>query len=151
MNTVAIRTLWKCCLRALLVVMLGFRPVSADELRLRDGSRIFGTIVKKDNGVLEFKTSYAGTIKIKWTEIKEIKADKPFKVMLKNDEINLIVNTTEGKQAISDSYSIRRTALLHKVFYMTTMAGAAAMIQAMARTGSGNVNRLQDLHEEVTG
>jgi putative salt-induced outer membrane protein YdiY len=87
MNTVAIRTLWKCCLRALLVVMLGFRPVSADELRLRDGSRIFGTIVKKDNGVLEFKTSYAGTIKIKWTEIEEMKADKPFKVMLKNDEI----------------------------------------------------------------
>ena len=83
--------------------------------------------------------------------VNKVREGQPHIVdMLKNDEINLIVNTTEGKQAIADSYSIRRTALLHKVFYMTTMAGAEAMIQAMARTGSGNVNRLQELHQEVT-
>jgi putative salt-induced outer membrane protein YdiY len=87
MSIVAIRTLWRCCLWILLVLTSGSGPVSADELQLRDGSNIFGTIIKKNNGVLEFKTSYAGTIKVKWTEIKEIRADKPFKVILDNDDI----------------------------------------------------------------
>jgi putative salt-induced outer membrane protein YdiY len=61
--------------------------VSADELWLRDGSRLIGTIIRKDDGALEFKTSYAGTIKVKWAEIKEIRADKAVKVMLGNDDI----------------------------------------------------------------
>ncbi|KZY14459.1 carbamoyl phosphate synthase large subunit, partial [Alcanivorax sp. HI0035] len=39
--------------------------------------------------------------------------------MIKNDEIALIVNTTEGKQAIRDSFAIRRSALQHRVFYTT--------------------------------
>ena len=90
MSTVAIRTLWRCFLWALLVLTPGFGPVSADELRLRDGSSLIGTIIMKDDGVLEFKTSFAGTIKVKWTEIKEIRADKPFKVMLGNDEILMV-------------------------------------------------------------
>ena len=62
-------------------------PLAADELLMRDGSRILGTIVKKDNGVLEYKTSYAGVIKVKWAEIEEVRADEPFRVMLKNEEI----------------------------------------------------------------
>ena len=61
--------------------------LAADELLMRDGSRILGTIVKKDDGVLEFKTSYAGVIKVKWAEIEEVRADEPFRVMLKNEEI----------------------------------------------------------------
>ncbi len=69
--------------------------------------------------------------------------------MLKNDEINLIVNTTEDKEAIADSYSIRRTALQHKVFYTTTMAGATAMIMALNQNKLGDVNRLQELHQEA--
>ena len=71
--------------------------------------------------------------------------------MLKNDEVSLIVNTTEGKQATADSYSIRRTAVLHKVFYMTTMAGAKAIIHAIAGIESGSVHRLQELHLGVNG
>ena len=78
---------WTCCLLGLLTATLGFGPVWADELLLRDGSKLLGTIVKKDNGVLEFKTSYAGMIKVKWAEIEEVRADEPFKVMLKNDDI----------------------------------------------------------------
>ncbi|MGB5717959.1 MAG: carbamoyl-phosphate synthase large subunit, partial [Gammaproteobacteria bacterium] len=46
--------------------------------------------------------------------------------MIKNGQIDLIVNTTEGKQAIADSYTIRRTALHNKISYSTTMAGARA-------------------------
>ena len=70
--------------------------------------------------------------------------------MLKNDEIDMIVNTTEDKQAIADSYSIRRTALQHKVFYTTTMAGAMATILALKNNEPGQVNRLQDLHKEIS-
>ena len=44
--------------------------------------------------------------------------------MIKNDEISLIVNTTEGKQAIRESHSIRREAVARKVTYYTTVAGA---------------------------
>jgi len=65
--------------------------------------------------------------------------------MLKNEEVDFIVNTTEGKQAISDSFTIRRTALQHKVFYTTTMAGASSTCLAMRFNGTANVRRLQDL------
>lgn len=65
--------------------------------------------------------------------------------MLKNEEVDFIVNTTEGKQAIADSFTIRRTALQHKVFYTTTMAGARSSCLAMRFNGTANVRRLQDL------
>jgi carbamoyl-phosphate synthase large subunit len=68
--------------------------------------------------------------------------------MIKNDEISLIINTTEGKQAIADSFTIRRTALQRKVAYTTTMAGAFATVMALEVEGTGQVNRLQDLHKE---
>ena len=68
--------------------------------------------------------------------------------MIKSDEIDLIINTTEGKQAIGDSYLIRTSALNHRVAYTTTMAGAHAVVMALADTGTGDVRRLQDLHRE---
>ena len=66
--------------------------------------------------------------------------------MLKNDEIQLIVNTTEGKQAISDSSLIRRTALRHDVFCTTTVAGALAVCEALSFSGNMSVYTIQDLH-----
>jgi len=69
--------------------------------------------------------------------------------MIKNDEINLIVNTTDGKQAISESRSIRREAVARKVTYYTTLAGAFATCQAIDHLQDVEVNRLQDLHKEV--
>jgi carbamoyl-phosphate synthase large subunit len=68
---------------------------------------------------------------------------------LKNDEVDMIVNTTEGKQAISDSYAIRRTALQHKVYNATTMAGARACIEAVRHGENYEVHRLQDLHKQL--
>jgi carbamoyl-phosphate synthase large subunit len=68
--------------------------------------------------------------------------------MIKSDEIDLIINTTEGKQAIGDSYMIRTNALNHRVAYTTTMAGAHAAVMALADHGTGDVRRLQDLHRE---
>jgi carbamoyl-phosphate synthase large subunit len=45
---------------------------------------------------------------------------------IKNGEVQLVINTTEGAQALADSRSLRREALLHKVPYFTTLAGASA-------------------------
>ncbi|MGE3846602.1 MAG: carbamoyl-phosphate synthase large subunit [Gammaproteobacteria bacterium] len=68
--------------------------------------------------------------------------------MIKSDEIDLIINTVEGKQSIGDSLLIRTSALNHRVAYTTTMAGAHAAIMALSDTGTGDVRRLQDLHRE---
>jgi len=69
--------------------------------------------------------------------------------LLKNGEIDLIVNTTEGKQAIADSYTIRRTALQHRVTYATTVAGARATVEALRCLADGEPHCLQSLHAEV--
>ncbi len=80
--------------------------------------------------------------------VNKVREGQPHIVdMIKNDEIDFIVNTTDGKKAVADSDSIRRTALQHKVFYTTTMAGASATIQALKTPGKGKVNCLQDLHK----
>jgi len=79
--------------------------------------------------------------------VNKVREGQPHVVdMLKNDEIALIVNTTDGKQAISDSYSIRRTALQHKVCYTTTIAGAEATANALKYIDQDEVNCLQELH-----
>ncbi len=70
--------------------------------------------------------------------------------MIKNDEISLIVNTTEGSQAIADSATIRSNALQHKVTYTTTLAGGLALCRALRQSDLSTVNRLQDLHQEVS-
>ena len=68
--------------------------------------------------------------------------------MIKNDEIDLIIHTTEGKQAISDSYALRASALQRRVAYTTTLAGATAAVTALADASASKIRRLQDLHEE---
>ena len=70
--------------------------------------------------------------------------------MLKNNQIDFIINTTEGKQAIADSFTIRRTALQQKVCYTTTMAGGRASIAAVRHGADISVHRLQDLHISVS-
>ncbi len=65
---------------------------------------------------------------------------------IKNGDIQLIVNTTEGKQAIADSATIRRSALAKKVYYTTTMAGAESVCQALRYGEEKTVRRLQDLY-----
>jgi carbamoyl-phosphate synthase large subunit len=68
--------------------------------------------------------------------------------MIKNEQVDLIINTTEGKQAIADSYTIRGAALQHKVPYSTTIAHGHATVLALAFMDIPTVNRLQDLHRE---
>jgi carbamoyl-phosphate synthase large subunit len=69
--------------------------------------------------------------------------------LVKNGEIVFIVNTTEGRQTIADSFSIRREALQHRVTYSTTVAGARALVHSLDFRSSGEVNSLQELHKEL--
>jgi len=71
--------------------------------------------------------------------------------MIKNGEFDLIVNTTEGKQATRESNSIRREAVHHGVTYYTTLAGALATCEALDHLDEVSVNRIQDLHREAYG
>jgi carbamoyl-phosphate synthase large subunit len=82
--------------------------------------------------------------------VNKVREGRPHVVdMIKNREISLIVNTTEGKQAIRESYSIRGEAVHHKVTYYTTLAAARATCDALDYLDNVVVNRLQDLHSEA--
>jgi carbamoyl-phosphate synthase large subunit len=69
--------------------------------------------------------------------------------MIKNNEIALIVNTTEGKQAVRDSQAIRKEAVSRRITYYTTLAAALASCEALDHLDEVGVNRLQDLHKEI--
>jgi carbamoyl-phosphate synthase large subunit len=69
--------------------------------------------------------------------------------LIKNGEICYIVNTTEGRAAIADSFSIRREALQHRVTYSTTVSGANALLHSLDHRGAGDVLSLQELHKEL--
>ncbi|OGV76304.1 MAG: carbamoyl phosphate synthase large subunit [Methylotenera sp. RIFCSPLOWO2_02_FULL_45_14] len=67
--------------------------------------------------------------------------------MIKNGDISFIVNVTEDKRAVADSYEIRRSALQNKVTYYTTIAGAKAACVGMAHMQELTVESLQNLHK----
>jgi carbamoyl-phosphate synthase large subunit len=66
---------------------------------------------------------------------------------IKNGEIDLIVNTTEGRRAIADSAPIRQSALQKKIAYSTTLAGGDATARAIRFGAEKKVRRLQNLHK----
>jgi carbamoyl-phosphate synthase large subunit len=81
--------------------------------------------------------------------VNKVREGRPHIVdMIKNDEIDLIVNSTEGKQAIRESNSIRREAVHRRVTYYTTLAAGLATCEALDHLDEVEVNRLQDLHNE---
>jgi len=84
------------------------------------------------------------------TSVNKVNEGRPHIVdMIKNDEVQLIVNTTEGKQAIADSSIIRRPALRHDVSCTTTIAGALAVCEALEFGDKLSVYPVQELHAEL--
>jgi carbamoyl-phosphate synthase large subunit len=78
--------------------------------------------------------------------INKVQEGRPHIVdAMKSGDVQLVFNTTEGAQAIKDSFDLRRTALLHKIPYYTTVAGALAAVEAIAavRDGTLEVKPLQ--------
>ncbi len=90
----------------LLILVFGPPPlqdVLSDELIMRNGSRLIGEVGRKEDGTLGFKTSFAGTIKVKWSEIKELRLDEPVKIMLANGEViraRVIRNVSETNTTV---------------------------------------------------
>ena len=83
-------------------------------------------------------------------QINKVVEGRPHIVdLIKNGEITYIVNTTEGKQAIADSFSIRREALQHRVTYSTTISGAKALLHSLEYRDAGPVWALQELHARL--
>jgi len=85
------------------------------------------------------------------TPVNKVAEGRPHVVdMIKNGEISFIVNTVEAtRTAISDSRSIRTTALARRVTYYTTLAGARAACEGMKHLAQLEPYRLQDLHAKL--
>jgi carbamoyl-phosphate synthase large subunit len=84
---------------------------------------------------------------VKAQRVNKVSEGRPHVVdLIKNGDIQLVLNTTEGAQALADSRSLRRAALLHKVPYYTTLAGAIAAAQGIRAYLAGDleVRALQD-------
>jgi putative salt-induced outer membrane protein YdiY len=87
------------------MLLAGFSAL-ADELIMKDGSRLKGKVMKEDGGIVDFETSYAGVIKVKWQEIDELIADEPITVLLKNRETREATharNTEAGVVLVDES------------------------------------------------
>ena len=124
-------------------------------ISVRETDRIRAVRVGSDLAALGF-TLYAtrGTaaalegVGVDCLVVNKVAEGRPHIVdMIKNDEFDLIINTTEGKQAILDSRSIRAAALQHKVSYTTTISGAEAAVLALRQPDELNVSSLHELHK----
>ncbi len=87
----------RCASLPLALFLVFTHVAAADELVLRDGSRLVGEVVSRDDGILGFKTAFAGLIRVKWDEIVSIAADKPMEFLL-DDDRTLMVTRVENTQ-----------------------------------------------------
>ncbi len=118
----------------------------ADKPRLLETVRMLadlGFAVRATGGTCKFLEENGVAAK----KINKVSEGRPHIVdAIVNGTIQLVFNTTEGAQALSDSRSLRRSALLHKVPYYTTLAGAIAASQGIRayKAGDLEVRALQD-------
>ena len=94
---------------------------TADELFLKDGSRLIGTVTKQDGGsTLDFSTTYAGVIKVKWAEVDKVITDEAMTLLLANGETRDVIsaqNTPEGVATVAPS-GTAETFLLDDVAFV---------------------------------
>jgi putative salt-induced outer membrane protein YdiY len=100
--------------------MLAGFSVMADELIMKDGSRLMGKVLKEDGGVIDFETSYAGTIKVKWTEVSELLTDEPMTVLMKNKETREATSAkiTEAGVVLADETGATETIPPSEIAYV---------------------------------
>ena len=73
--------------------------------------------------------------------VKKVTEGRPHIVdAMKSREVQLVFNTTDGAQAATDSFTLRRTALTDRIPYYTTVAGARAAVAAIAALRGGNLD-----------
>ena len=94
--------------------------------------------------------SYLDDQNIPCQHVNKVRQGRPHIVdMIIDQQIDLIINTTEGKQAIADSFTIRRKALQQKICTTTTITGAWAMKEAIEKETSKDVYPLHQLHASL--
>ena len=126
-------------------------------ISVREDDKPFVVGVARDLVALGFEVvATAGTAReieaagLPVRRVNKVTEGRPHVVdMIKNDEVTLIINTTEGRQSIADSFSIRRNALQHKICITTTIAGGQAICEALKFGPEKTVRRLQDLHAGI--
>jgi carbamoyl-phosphate synthase large subunit len=103
----------------------------ADKPRVLDSVKLLvslGFKVIATSGNQRFLTEHG----VEATRVNKAQEGRPSIVdSIKNGEVQLVFNTTEGATALADSVSLRREALLHKVPYYTTLSGAVAAAQGI--------------------
>ena len=86
---------------------------------------------------------------IECTKVNKVLEGRPNIVdSMKNREVDLVFNTTEGVKALADSSTIRRTALMYKIPYYTTVSGALAATEAIKAMRAG-VLEVQPLQKYI--
>ena len=94
--------------------------------------------------------NYLESKNIPCQRVNKVREGRPHIVdMIIDQKIDLIINTTEGKQAIADSFTIRRKALQQKICYTTTISGAWALKEAIELEATNDVYPLHELHAEL--
>ncbi|HUJ87143.1 MAG TPA: carbamoyl-phosphate synthase large subunit [Burkholderiales bacterium] len=128
-------------------------------ISVRDGDKAAAAQVARDLAALGFTIlATRGTASaiaaqgVAVSAVNKVAEGRPHIVdMIKNGEVSFIVNTVEDtRTAISDSRSIRTTALAQRVTYYTTIAGAKAACAGMKHLAQLEPYRLQDLHAQLT-
>jgi carbamoyl-phosphate synthase large subunit len=110
-----------------------------DKARILDSARLLvqqGFTLVATSGTHKFLESEG----VASTRVNKVLEGRPHIVdIIKNNEIAMVINTTEGPKALGDSRSLRRAALLHKVPYYTTLAGAIAAAEGIRAYRSGDL------------
>src|SRR5436309_1996314 len=122
----------------------------SDMIRIAEAVRLLSSIgfkVMATSGTQRFLTEFG----VPTEKVNKVLEGRPHIVdAIINGDIQLVFNTTEGPQALADSRSLRRAALLHKVPYYTTLSGAKAAAQGIRayRDGDLEVRTLQSYFSE---
>jgi carbamoyl-phosphate synthase large subunit len=122
----------------------------SDKTRIADAVQLLHSLgfkVMATSGTQRFLTDFG----VPTEKVNKVLEGRPHIVdAITNGEIQLVFNTTEGPQALADSRSLRRAALLHKVPYYTTLSGAVAAAQGIRAYLGGDleVRTLQSYFSE---
>jgi len=134
-------------------------PVSGNALfSVRDADKPIATELAAYLSQAGFKIfATAGTARIfenAGIEVKmvnKVKEGRPHIVdMIIDGDADMVINTTSNTESLTDSYHIRREALMRKVTYFTNIAAARAAGEAHKAQAAMSVNKLQDLHQTIT-
>ena len=101
-------------LAIIFVICLPISAVQADELLLKNGDRLTGEVLNEADGVLKFKTSYAGILSIKWKDVSEVRTDKPMTLLLEDDGVltGAVIKTQGDKLQIENTLDESEDLLL---------------------------------------